>query len=228
MFAEMIHSQERYPNDLDQLEAWIRDAATPGQRLLEIGCGDGALVRRLAGGFDVLGVDPEAEPSDVVRRIRLEELDEQPYDVIFASLSLHHLDDPVAATLALRRLSQPGTILLVREFDRVVMDHPATLRWWFDYSKSRPRHPEDEHIVLPETFEEFVPMWREMMEHHVTPWDTVREMLLGTGFTTTDEQATAHLFRWGLGEDLRDEEERLAAAGTINLAGRRWSGRRLS
>lgn len=63
----MLRSQERYALDLADMEAWIRAHARPGQRILEIGCGDGALVRRLANDFDVLGVDPEGQKSSVVR-----------------------------------------------------------------------------------------------------------------------------------------------------------------
>jgi 2-polyprenyl-3-methyl-5-hydroxy-6-metoxy-1,4-benzoquinol methylase len=129
----MIRSQERYPRDLADMEAWIRAHAQPRQRVLELGCGDGALVRRLADDFDVVGVDPEAEPSVVVRAQRFEDLDEEPFDVVFASVSLHHLDDPAATRAALRRMTHRGTTMLVREFDRLAMDHEPTLQWWFEH-----------------------------------------------------------------------------------------------
>lgn len=222
----MSRSQERYPLDLADMEAWIRAHAVIGQRVLEIGCGDGVLVRRLANDFDVLGVDPEAEPSDVVRAQRLEDLDEEPFHVVFASVALHHLDDRAAAGAALRRLTEPDTIMLVREFDRLTMDHEPTLRWWFEHRKAREHEADPDETPLPVTLEAFVPEWRSMMEHHVTPWVEVRELLHSSGFVTVREDPMAYLFRWGIGEDVRAEEERLAAAGTINLVGRRWAGRR--
>ncbi len=220
----MINSQLKYPLDLAEMEQWIRSHAAAGQRVLEIGCGDGELARRLVDDFDVLGVDPEATASPVVRAGQFEELDEEPFDVIFASVSLHHLADLGVAQAALRRLSKPGTTLLVREFDRLELDHQPTLRWWYEHRRTQDDDPE-EH-PLPITLEAFMTEWREMMHHHVMPWPDVRDMLLAAGFATVDEQPTAYLFRWGLGEDLRAEEERLAADGTIKMVGRRWTGRR--
>jgi ubiquinone/menaquinone biosynthesis C-methylase UbiE len=222
----MIRSQERYALDLADMEAWIRAHARAGQRILEIGCGDGALVRRLANDFDVLGVDPEGQTSSVVRAQRFEDLDEEPFHVVFASVSLHHLEDPALARDSLRRLTAPGTNVLVREFDRLAMDHEPTLRWWFDHRKAREQEPDNEEAPLPDSFETFVPEWRSMMEHHVMPWPDVLTLLHSSGFETKREEPVAYLFRWGIGEDVRAEEERLAAAGSINLVGRRWTGRR--
>lgn len=222
----MMTSQDRYPLDLADMEAWIRAHAVPGQRVLEIGCGDGALVRRLAIDFDVVGVDPAAEPSEVVRAQRFEDLDEEPFHVVFASVSLHHLEDPTATGAALRRLTRPDTTVLVREFDRLAVDHEPTLRWWFEHRKRREHEVDPDDPPLPATFGAFVPEWRSMMEQHVTPWPEVRDLLHSSGFETVREEPMAYLFRWGIGEDVRDEEERLAAAGTINLVGRRWVGRR--
>ncbi len=222
----MIRSQERYPADLADMEAWIRAHAAPGQRVLEIGCGDGALVRRLTDDFDVVGVDPEAEPSEVVRAMRFEDLDEAPFHLVFASVSLHHLDDPAATSAALRRVTTVATTMLVREFDRLAMDHEPTLRWWFEHRQAREHEADPDDTPLPATLEAFLPEWQSMMKQHVTPWPEVRELLHSNGFETVGEEPTAYLFRWGIGEDVRAEEERLAAAGTINLVGRRWTGRR--
>ncbi len=222
----MIRSQERYPLDLADMEAWIRAHAAHGQRVLEIGCGDGALVRRLADDFDVVGVDPQAEPSRSVRAQRFEDLDEAPFDLVFASVSLHHLDDPAAACAALQRLTAPDTTMLVREFDRLTMDHEPTLRWWFEHRQACEHEADPDETPLPATLEAFLPEWHSMMKQHVTPWPEVRELLHSSGFETVGEEPTAYLFRWGIGEDVRPEEERLAAAGTINLVGRRWTGRR--
>jgi SAM-dependent methyltransferase len=125
-------AQESYPDDLAEMVRWVSGHVQPGQRVLEIGCGDGAVTARLAAaGIDVLGVDPSAPDSPHTRAIAVEELDEAPFDVLFASVSLHHLGEPDGMVAALRRVSRPGTVLLVREFDRELTAHEPTLRWWF-------------------------------------------------------------------------------------------------
>jgi len=222
----MIHSQERYPLDLGDMESWIRANVMPGRRVLEIGCGDGALVRRIAKDYDVVGVDPEGETSALVRAQRFEDLDERPFQLVFASVSLHHLGDPADASSALQRLTEPGTVILVREFDRLAMDHEPTMRWWFAHLKASEHKADPAERPLPATLETFLPEWRSMMEHHVAPWGEVLELLHASGFETVREEPMAYLFRWGLDETVRAEEERLGREGEINLVGRRWTGRR--
>jgi ubiquinone/menaquinone biosynthesis C-methylase UbiE len=221
-------SQEMYPNDLAEMEAWIRSHARPGDRVLEIGCGDGALVRRLMTDYDVIGVDPSASPEAAVLAIPFEELEAAPFDVVFASVSLHHLADLTAAVAALRRLTRPGTMMLVREFDRVLNDHEPTLRWWFTHRELEDPEEHSGSHPLPDTFEAFVPHWRHMMQHHVSTWAEVLDMLVAADFETVSDVRAPYLFRWGLNEDLRAEEERLAADGIINLIGHHWTGRRAS
>lgn len=224
----MSRSQEMYPNDLAEMEAWIRSYARPGDRVLEIGCGDGALVRRLMADYDVTGVDPNASPEPAVLSLAFEELEAAPFDVVFASVSLHHLADLTAAAAALRRLTQPGTMMLVREFDRVLNDHEPTLHWWFTHRQLEDPEEHSGHQPLPDTFEAFVPHWRHWMQHHVSTWAEVLDMLRAADFETVSDVRAPYLFRWGLNENLRAEEERLAADGTINLIGHHWTGRRAS
>ena len=224
----MSRSQEMYPNDLAEMEAWIRSYARPGDRVLEIGCGDGALVRRLMADYDVTGVDPNASPEPAVLSLAFEELDAAPFDVVFASVSLHHLADRTTAAATLRRLTQPGTMMLVREFDRVLNDHEPTLHWWFTHRQLEDPEEHSGHQPLPGTFEAFVPDWRHWMQHHVSTWAEVLDMLLAADFETVSDVRAPYLFRWGLNENLRAEEERLAADGTINLIGHHWTGRRAS
>jgi ubiquinone/menaquinone biosynthesis C-methylase UbiE len=225
----MGSEQLEYPEDLADMAAWIASVSDPGCRVLEIGSGDGELTGRLAAdGIDVIGVDPHATqstvPNDRVRAVAFEEFDDAPFDVVFASVSLHHLPRPDATIAALRRLTHPGTVLLVREFDKVLLDHPPTLQWWFHQRRARAATTGEP--VGEESFDEFIDRWREQMDHHVLPWSTVREAILAAGFVTEAEIATPYLFRWGLDEAIRPLEESLIALGRIRCVGLRWSGRR--
>ncbi|HVV86955.1 MAG TPA: class I SAM-dependent methyltransferase [Kofleriaceae bacterium] len=227
----MSRPQSFYPVDLDELVGWVVALAAgcgPGARILEIGCGDGEVVRRLrARGLDAIGVDPHAEPAPGVIAQPFEELEALPFDVIFASVSLHHAHDPARAVAALRRLSRPGTVMAVREFDRMLLDDEPTLRWWFHQRHALAAigiREEDAHDLG--SFEEFVAGWRAKMAEHVHPWATVAAMLSEAGFVTESVDAVPYLFRWGLSELVRPLEEALIEAGKIVAVGVRWVGRR--
>ena len=218
--------QTFYPEDLAEMVAWVRAHGPPGTRVLEVGCGDGEVVRRLReAGLDALGVDPGGEASDCVRAIALEDLDEPPFDVVFASVSLHHVADPARAAAALRRLIRPGAVALVREFDRVRLDHEPTLRWWFHQrlalTAAGVREPDDD---LGD-FDAFLAGWRAKMAEHVHPWSVVAGLLADAGFVTDSVTEGPYLFRWGLHQQVRPLEEALIASGHLRAVGIRWTGR---
>ena len=94
--------------------AVVVDAVARGSRVLDVGCGDGGLVERLAtGGFDALGVDPQAPPRPRLLQKRVEEVGPiGPFDVVCAVMSgadnsvtawqLDHADLHTGATLRSR------------------------------------------------------------------------------------------------------------------------------
>jgi ubiquinone/menaquinone biosynthesis C-methylase UbiE len=211
--------QRSYPNDFEDMLGWIAAAASqPGTRVLEIGCGDGAITNELnRRGIKAVGVDPHAPKGKHLKSQPFETLRAEPFDVIFASVSLHHLPDPAAATDALRRLSKPGTVMLVREFDRLLVNTPNTLPWLF--------HQRCAHVAgQPNSMEEWSQHWLSHVEHHVMPWDDVARVLRDAGFVTTSFARCAYLFRWELPEAIRPLEEHLIASGAIEAVGIRWSG----
>jgi SAM-dependent methyltransferase len=217
--------QHSYPDDLADMLGWISAAAAavgPSARVLELGCGDGVITQELnARGIDALGVDPHAPEGRHLLRQPFETLEREPFDVIFASVSMHHLPDAAAAVAALRRLSKPGTVMLVREFDRMLVTEPRTLRWVFH---QRAAHVPD---TTPSTFEEFAEHWVGMLNEHVMPWSGVTDVLGSAGFSTTSFARCAYLFRWDLPEAIRPLEEHLMRTGAIETVGIRWSGCRL-
>ena len=105
--------------------------ASAGGRVLEIGCGDGALARELdAAGFDVLAIDPVAPVGAIFRRVALEELDEDgPFDAVVASMSLHHVHDLGAGLDRIAGLLGRGGLLLLDEFAFDRLDEP-TADWY--------------------------------------------------------------------------------------------------
>jgi SAM-dependent methyltransferase len=94
----------------------LRDL-TPHARVLEVGCGDGSLVERLAtAGLDAVGVDPNAPAGPRFVRERAEHVEGiGRFDAVCSVMALHHADlDPVLA--AIGGLLRPGGLLFVCEF----------------------------------------------------------------------------------------------------------------
>jgi ubiquinone/menaquinone biosynthesis C-methylase UbiE len=222
----MHNPQTNYPNDLADMTGWIRSHVPRGGRVLEVGCGDGAFVHALSPSIDIVGVDPGAEAGERTHAIRFEDFDAEPFDVVFSSVSLHHLHDVDEASAALRRLTKPGSIVLVREFDRELMMHEPTVRWWFHQRHAKDAADADGKHPLPIDFDTFEAERRAHMEHHVHPWPVVEGMLGAAEVVRETASSMPYLFRWSLSEDVRPIEERLIVAGAIKQVGIRWMGRR--
>ena len=110
--------------------------APPG-RVLEVGCGGGALAHAMARlGHDVLAIDPGAPDGELFRRVSLEDLDDPgPFGAVIANRSLHHIHDLSAAVEKMARLLARGGRLLLHEhaWDRV---DESTLRWYHEHGGS--------------------------------------------------------------------------------------------
>jgi SAM-dependent methyltransferase len=114
-----------------ELAAFISRERPPPARLLEIGSGDGTLATALVeGGYDVTAIDPAAPPGDLFRRIKLEDLEEiDPYDVVVAARSLHHITDLDGALDKVVRLLRGRGTVIVDEFAWDRLDAP-TADWY--------------------------------------------------------------------------------------------------
>ncbi len=89
----------------------------PGERILDVGCGDGALTKALAEvGAQVTGVDASAEQIDAARKLgldahvmRAEDIDFPPqFDAVFSNAAMHWVGDPGAAVRGIHGALKPG------------------------------------------------------------------------------------------------------------------------
>ncbi len=100
---------------------WLRGRVSLDSRIVDIGCGAGALLLKLQreGFRSLLGADPFIE-ADIdygngvrVLRRRVEELEGQ-YDFVMLHHSFEHMPDPAAALRGLAAKVAPGGTLLLR------------------------------------------------------------------------------------------------------------------
>lgn len=131
-------------------------APRPGERILDIGCGDGPLTEAIAGlGASVLGIDASAEQVAAARARGLEArvLDAQAldfdaeFDAVFTNAALHWMRKPDAVIDGVWRALKPGgrfvgemgggdnvrqiVTALVAALDRRGLDGQAAFPWFF-------------------------------------------------------------------------------------------------
>ena len=89
----------------------------PGERILDLGCGDGALTAKLVDmGCSVVGVDSSAKQIEAARKLGLEAhvtdghaLDfESEFDAVFSNAALHWMGHPDEVIAGVRRALKPG------------------------------------------------------------------------------------------------------------------------
>ena len=116
---------------------------TAGQRVLDVGCGPGALTAELVrrvGADNVAAVDPsepfvvaarERHPGVDVRLAPAEDLpfDDGAFDVALAQLVVHFMDDPLAGLREMRRVTRPGGVIAACVWDHAGDRGPLSLFW---------------------------------------------------------------------------------------------------
>jgi SAM-dependent methyltransferase len=103
--------------------------------VLEVGCGPlgGFVPVLLDGGYQAVGVDPEAPEGSDYQRVELERYAPPwPVACVVASLSLHHVADLEEVLDRLQALLVPGGVLVVVEWAWERFDE-ATARWCFEH-----------------------------------------------------------------------------------------------
>lgn len=131
-------------------------APAPGERILDLGCGDGTLTEALiAAGADVVGIDAS---EDMVAAARLRGIDarladatalafDREFDAVFSNAALHWMSDADAVIASVHRALKPGgrfvgefggagnvaaiTAALVAVLGRRGIDGAAAIPWFF-------------------------------------------------------------------------------------------------
>jgi trans-aconitate methyltransferase len=128
----------------------------PGERILDLGCGDGALTKKLADlGCTVVGVDSSAPQVEAARRLGLEAHvingEELPYleefDAVFSNAMLHWVKRADAMIEGVYRSLRPGgrfvaecgghgcitkiRVALVQALDRRGVNGESRVPWYF-------------------------------------------------------------------------------------------------
>ena len=122
--------------------AALADVAA-GQRVLDVGCGPGALTTelvRLVGPAGVTAVDPsepfvaaarERHPGVTVERAGAEQLPfpDESFDAALAQLVVHFMKDPVTGLGEMGRVTRPGGVVAACVWDHGGGQGPLTVFW---------------------------------------------------------------------------------------------------
>jgi SAM-dependent methyltransferase len=131
-------------------------APAPGERILDVGCGDGVLTQKIAAvGCDVVGLDSSPDFCAAARGLGLHVVEasasdmtfDREFDAVFSNAALHWMKDAERVVANVARALRPGgrfvaemggykcvdTIrsALVAELDRRGFDGEAASPWYF-------------------------------------------------------------------------------------------------
>ncbi|HEY9290775.1 MAG TPA: class I SAM-dependent methyltransferase [Microlunatus sp.] len=114
----------------------------PGQRVLDVGCGPGALTARLTellGQDRVAAIDPSAPFVEATRErcrvdVRQGVAEQLPYpdagfDVALAQLVVHFMRDPIAGLTQMQRVTRPDGIVAACVWDHAGGHGPVSTFW---------------------------------------------------------------------------------------------------
>jgi SAM-dependent methyltransferase len=146
------HVVEHYAEKRAQ---FVLRASPPPGRVLDVGCGTGVLVARLAAlGYEVVGLDPSRGMLDVMKKRAPEvaavqgsgaemPFEEGEFDLSLSIATMHHIADPDAVRRALGEM-----VRVVKTGGRVlVWDHNPRNPYWPYLMKRVPQDRGDERLI---------------------------------------------------------------------------------
>jgi SAM-dependent methyltransferase len=187
---------------VEDVHCWVAPLLARQRRVLEVGCGTGALARLLGeGGLEVTALDLKLDnpaPAAGVRWVEADFLgfEDDRFDALLFTRSLHHIHPLDHAVEQAVRLLRPGGLLLLDEFDREAAD-ADTARWYYEVQElllAGGLYPADKIQGDPD--DDPVMRWR--AEHdHVPPLHSGAEMLaaIADRFTRMETRRGAYLYR---------------------------------
>ena len=189
----------------------------PPRRVLEIGCGrEGGLVEQLVtGGYDALGVDPDAPDGERFVRAEFQTLDGE-WDAVVAGRMLHHVN-PLGESLDY--LASLAPLLVVDEFAWNRID--AAAQDWYEGQHRMLRasgHEPDGPASLDD--------WR--LRHAGLHPDELLLRELRTRYEEIAFERIPYMHRWLGGPSSEGLEQSLVDAGLFPAIGYRWAGSRRS
>lgn len=216
-------------------------------RILEVGCGNGELAECLQNlGFEVVAVDSSLEAVEKTKQRGVEarvaefpNFDENAFDAILFTRSLHHLqalDETIAKT---HQLLNPNGVVLVEDF-AFNEANEATIEWLYGVVSlleicGQLNLTEDNFAKDLLLGKGNYQVWRENHHHHLHSAPIMLKELK-SHFELTSESDAPYLYRYfclllnknpkgyELAAQILKLEQRMAALGNIDLIGRRFVG----
>lgn len=226
--------------------AFLEAHLQTGTRILEVGCGDGLLAAALGGrGFTVRGIDVDPLMVERARNRDVDALEadflaceDDPFDVILFSRSLHHLHPLEKAMERTHDLLRPGGTVLVEDFGVDLADAQGAywryaVELFFNSIGVLTIEPEI-HSVPRDSLRR----WQEdhaEHDHPISESGTLRDAL-ATHFAVGHEERCPYFYRYILqnletskrglemGEHVLEWERGLIAGG-MSAVGIRWVAR---